>query len=255
MAEDPRGGLAQPGRTPSSGCASPAARNARAAAGSPSPRRTSTCASTCEQPSCAASRAAAAKSYGDDRRGGRPAAHARNARLRRRTESRQHARHARSRRAGQVRRDPRTCSDGPCAIGGTTPRSSASRPATATADRRPMLDLLDDERRPLRGAATSAGAGDRRPLPRRDARAAEIDARRARARARRAEVDATSGRAPIVRARRLRLRARRTRGRARAETRARASARERDRPSAPSPRATCARSPHGAPRPSGALGR
>jgi len=48
----------------SSGCSSDAARNARAAAGSPIPRRTMTCASTSDTPSSAARRCAAAYSYG-----------------------------------------------------------------------------------------------------------------------------------------------------------------------------------------------
>src|SRR3954452_4747115 len=58
---------ARPGQA-DKGCASAAARNARAASGAPWPRRTSTCASTCEQPSSAASRSAAANSYGDTAR-------------------------------------------------------------------------------------------------------------------------------------------------------------------------------------------
>src|SRR4051795_8163340 len=58
---------ARPGHV-DSGCESAAARNARAASGAPWPRRTSTCASTCEQPSSAASRSAAANSYGDTAR-------------------------------------------------------------------------------------------------------------------------------------------------------------------------------------------
>ena len=57
----PRRRRARPPKA-SSGCASSAARKRCAATGSPSPRRTSTCASTCETPSSRPSRSAAAKS-------------------------------------------------------------------------------------------------------------------------------------------------------------------------------------------------
>src|SRR5437764_2560248 len=48
----------------SSGCSAAASRNARAASGSASPRRTRTCASTCEQPSATASFSACSNAYG-----------------------------------------------------------------------------------------------------------------------------------------------------------------------------------------------